>query len=119
MFYGMAAGASVQNPRSDPWSVIPGRPWRRPQGSVRPHLHRGLTMLRAFWERPIRRFTRGRQTARKAVWHGRFRPNLETLGDRIVPAVTSLFISSTGVLTVFGDNAANTITISRDTDGRI
>src|SRR5262249_150543 len=87
--------------------------------SVRSYLHRGQTMLRAFWERSTRRFTRARQTIRKTIWHGRFRPNLETLGDRIVPAVTGTFIPSTGVLTVFGSGGADALPIGRDATGAI
>ena len=47
----------------------------------------------------------------------RFQPALESLGDRIVPAVNAFF--NAGVLTVVGDAQANTIAISRDNAGRI
>ena len=46
-----------------------------------------------------------------------FQPALESLGDRIVPAVNAFF--NAGVLTVVGDAQANTIAISRDNAGRI
>jgi Ca2+-binding RTX toxin-like protein len=41
------------------------------------------------------------------------------LTDRISPAVTASFLSSAGVLTVFGDAADNTIVVSRDAAGNI
>jgi Ca2+-binding RTX toxin-like protein len=76
-------------------------------------------MLRAFWQKSIRRFTRGRRPTPKSVWHGRFSPRLETLADRIVPTVSAVFSSTGHTLTVFGDNANNTILISRDAAGTI
>jgi Ca2+-binding RTX toxin-like protein len=69
-------------------------------------------MLRKFWKLAGRR-----KTVPSSVWRGRFSPTLETLGDRIVPAVTASFSGST--LSVFGDAADNTITISRDAAGTI
>jgi Ca2+-binding RTX toxin-like protein len=48
-----------------------------------------------------------------------FFPSLEQLADRIVPAITATFRPSTGVLTVLGDSADNTITVSRDAGGHI
>src|SRR5262245_813847 len=42
---------------------------------------------------------------------------LETLAERITPAVNAIF--SSGVLTVFGDNLNNTIDVSRDAAGRL
>src|SRR3954447_4771647 len=86
---------------------------------------RGFTMLRAFWKQSIRRLTRDLRPAghprsgSKPVWHGRFSPRLETLGDRIVPAVTALFLPGAHTLTVFGDSADNTIIVSRDAAGAI
>jgi Ca2+-binding RTX toxin-like protein len=63
--------------------------------------------------RPVRR------PGRKQSNQGRFVPALEPLGDRILPSVTAFFVPAAGVLTVFGDAADNTITISRDAAGKI
>jgi Ca2+-binding RTX toxin-like protein len=76
-------------------------------------------MFRAFWKRTRRQSTRVSGTKPKSIWSGRFCPSLESLGDRIVPAVTATFNPPAHVLNVFGDSAANTITISRDAAGRI
>jgi Ca2+-binding RTX toxin-like protein len=76
-------------------------------------------MLRAFWKRSTRQSTRAPRPKPNSVWSGRFCPSLETLGDRIVPTVTATFIAPAHILNVFGDSAANTITISRDAAGRI
>jgi len=46
-------------------------------------------------------------------------PTVEPLGDRILPAVSAFFVPPAGVLTVLGDAADNSITISRDAAGRI
>ena len=46
-------------------------------------------------------------------------PAVEFLGDRILPAVTAVFVPSTGVLTVLGDAANNAIDISRNAAGAI
>ena len=43
----------------------------------------------------------------------------ETLGERITPAVNAFFTPGLGVLTVNGDNANNTIDISRNAAGQI
>src|SRR5262245_47065169 len=55
----------------------------------------------------------------KAQYQGRFLPGVESLHDRIAPAITAIFVQPTGLLTVFGDAADNTITISRDPAGQI
>lgn len=44
---------------------------------------------------------------------------LEHLGERITPAVNAFFASGVGVLTVNGDSANNTLTISRNAAGQI
>ena len=75
-------------------------------------------MLRMFWKRFVRKSAKGRPV-RKSVWHGRFCPVLETLGDRIVPTVTATFAPATHILTVTGDSAGNTIIVSRDAAGDI
>src|SRR5689334_20003928 len=76
-------------------------------------------MLRQFWNKSVRRLTRGPKPARKTPWQGRFLPALETLGERVLPAVTASFLPSAGILTVFGDAQNNAITISRDAAGKI
>ena len=49
----------------------------------------------------------------------RFTPGIEALDRRDVPAVVATFTPVTGVLSVFGDNLANTITVSRDAAGQL
>jgi Ca2+-binding RTX toxin-like protein len=49
----------------------------------------------------------------------RFVPNLEALGERILPSVTASFSSGTGVLSVLGDSRDNNIVVSRDAAGNI
>src|SRR5262245_32148466 len=44
---------------------------------------------------------------------------LETLGERITPAVNAFFTAATGTLTVSGDHAGNTIVVSHDATGQI
>jgi Ca2+-binding RTX toxin-like protein len=46
-------------------------------------------------------------------------PSLETLGERIAPAVTALFSPTAHTLSVFGDSLNNTIVVSRDAAGTI
>src|SRR5262245_35456970 len=60
-----------------------------------------------------------------ATRHRRPRPRsrlsvrLDELGARIVPAVTASFLPGAGILNVFGDAAANTITVSRNGAGTL
>jgi len=49
----------------------------------------------------------------------RLAPNLETLGERVLPAVTAVFIQPFGSLVVRGDGNDNSITVSRDAAGKI
>ncbi len=70
--------------------------------------------FRKFWQKVT---TRRPRLPRRSPWHGRFSPALETLAERIAPAVSAFF--SNGGLTVFGDNLDNTITISRDPAGTL
>jgi len=49
----------------------------------------------------------------------RFVPDLQSLGDRIVPAVVASFSPATGVLTVIGDSHGNFIIIERKPGGKI
>jgi hypothetical protein len=74
-------------------------------------------MFRVSWLRTLRRGTN--------LGHGRRRNHrqyrtlaIETLRERITPAVTALFSPGLGVLTVFGDSLDNTIEVSRDTAGQ-
>jgi Ca2+-binding RTX toxin-like protein len=57
----------------------------------------------------------GRQQANKS----RLRLTLETLDERIVPAVTASFTPGTGILSVLGDAGNNNIVVSRDAAGQI
>lgn len=74
-------------------------------------------MLRTYWQRTFGRYIPRTQTVRKKVWQNRFQPALDTLGERIVPAVTASF--SAGQLVVLGDAQDNNIVISRDAAGRL
>jgi Ca2+-binding RTX toxin-like protein len=59
------------------------------------------------------------RSGRKQPNRGRFVPALESLGDRILPAVTAFFAPPAGILTVLGDAGNNTIVVSRDAAGNI
>jgi hypothetical protein len=50
---------------------------------------------------------------------GRFAPALESLGDRVLPAVTATFFAADAVLSVVGDALDNTIVVSRSAAGTI
>ena len=63
--------------------------------------------------RPVRR------PVRKRVDHGRFRPQVETLAERVMPAVTATFSAAGAVLRVVGDALDNTVVVSRDAGGTI
>jgi Ca2+-binding RTX toxin-like protein len=58
------------------------------------------------------------QPARK-LWKGKCCLSFELLEDRINPAITATFTAATGLLSVVGDAANNTITVSRDAAGDI
>ena len=45
--------------------------------------------------------------------HARFLPAVESLADRVLPAVTATFLPNAGTLSVFGDAQDNTIVVSR------
>jgi len=49
----------------------------------------------------------------------RFVPDVESLGERVLPAVTATFSPGAGILSVIGDQLDNNIVISRDASGRI
>ena len=65
-----------------------------------------LSWIRRMLKNPSRPVAR---SGRKQPHQGRFAPSLEPLGDRILPAVTAIFIPPAGVLTVLGDAADNTV----------
>ena len=44
-------------------------------------------------------------------------PLCEALGDRLAPAVSAVFLPSSGILAVIGDDLNNTITVSRTASG--
>jgi Ca2+-binding RTX toxin-like protein len=75
-----------------------------------------LSWLRRMWKKTSRPVS---GSAQKQLHQGRFLPDLEELGDRILPAVTAFFIPQAGLLTVTGDAGDNTIAVSRDAAGRI
>ena len=63
--------------------------------------------------RPVRR------PVRTKIVRGRFRPQVEALGERVLPAVTATFSAADGMLTVLGDDQDNTVVVSRDAGGTI
>jgi Ca2+-binding RTX toxin-like protein len=76
-------------------------------------------MALTFWKQTLRRLFRARAPRRQEPGRGRFLPGLETLDERVLPAVTASFLPGPGILTILGDAADNTITISRDPAGKI
>src|SRR5262245_24261161 len=65
----------------------------------------------------MRRFTFFRQRSRMP--RRRFFPQLEALGDRIVPALTFPYDAATHTLDIVSDAASDSITASNDTAGNI
>jgi hypothetical protein len=63
--------------------------------------------------RPVRR------PVRKQVGLGRFRPQLEALAARVMPAITATFSAAGAELRVVGDALDNTVVVSRDAAGTI
>jgi Ca2+-binding RTX toxin-like protein len=59
------------------------------------------------------------RSGRKRPDPGHFRPALEPLDERVLPAVTATFLSAAHLLSIFGDSQNNTIVVSRDAAGRI
>ena len=57
--------------------------------------------------------------SRKRPARRTFAPELDSLSERILPAVTATFIPSVGLLSVTGDAQDNTILVSRNAAGRI
>lgn len=75
-------------------------------------------MSRWLFQALVRGFKK-RQHKSGTTPSGRVTLSLSALEAREVPAVTASFIPSAGVLSVFGDNLDNTITVSRDAAGDI
>ena len=75
-------------------------------------------MFRATWLYTLRRVA-SRRTRRPRNYRQNRTLAIETLRERITPAVTALFTPSVGLLTVFGDSLDNTIEVSRDAAGQI
>lgn len=72
-----------------------------------------------MWSKFFRRWLQ-RGYSRPAATTRPFTLGLESLGERVLPSITALFTPfGGGVLTVFGDGADNTISLSRDAAGRI
>ncbi len=63
-----------------------------------------------FWKRSAR----SDRPATPRGWPTAFRPTLEQLMDRVVPTVFPVLDPATGVLTVTGDNTAETISVQSD-----
>src|SRR5262245_37435173 len=59
------------------------------------------------------------RTGRKKPGPARFVPAVESLVERVLPAVTATFLPDAGTLAVFGDAQDNTITVSRDAAGNV
>jgi Ca2+-binding RTX toxin-like protein len=59
------------------------------------------------------------RTGRKKPGHARFVPAVESLVERVLPAVTATFLPGSSALSIFGDAQDNTITVSRDAAGKI
>jgi Ca2+-binding RTX toxin-like protein len=72
-------------------------------------------MLRALFRAMLR--GAARRAARETGRSPRFVPSLDGLERREVPAVVATF--SAGILTVFGDNLDNTVTVGRDAAGKL
>ncbi len=73
-----------------------------------------------MWSQFVQRWIRNGRPRRISTRPRSFSPQVESLGDRVMPAVTALFTPvAGGVLTVVGDAADNTITVSRDAAGKI
>src|SRR5262249_54482827 len=51
--------------------------------------------------------------------HRRFRPTVEPLAERVLPAITATFSPAGGTLRVVGDELDNAIVVSRDAAGTI
>ena len=75
-------------------------------------------MLHKFWKSLVRSGTFTSPKYSRKFPSRQVTPILEQLYERLAPAVTASFLPGAGVLSVFGDAADNTITISRNAAGR-
>src|SRR5262245_50906687 len=98
-------------------------PFRAPK--VRSFIRRSrVSRLRSVWGwlRRGKRKSAGNRLVlpriRTKVFHGRFRPKVEALAERVLPAITATF-SADGSLTVVGDALDNSIIVSRGAAGTI
>src|SRR5262249_5750083 len=79
-----------------------------------------LFMAASWMHRLLKKLARpGSRSRRHQHTQGRALPALESLADRILPAVTAVFLPRVGLLTVLGDAGNNNITLSRDAAGNI
>jgi Ca2+-binding RTX toxin-like protein len=62
---------------------------------------------------------RRRQRRPTHVWPLRLRPEVEPLGIRVVPTLTTSFVPATGLLTVTGDSAHESALLTKDASGNI
>jgi Ca2+-binding RTX toxin-like protein len=83
-----------------------------------PSLENSL-MLRSLWKLALRRLRRGNRPVRQLSNQRRYVPAMDTLGDRIVPAVTATFQPGAGVLSILGDSLNNNIAVSRNAAGNL
>src|SRR2546423_14428495 len=60
-----------------------------------------------------------RRPVRTKAHQCRFRPTLEPLAERVLPAATATFTAADGTLRVVGDALDNTIVVSRDAAGTL
>src|SRR5262245_2881685 len=66
-----------------------------------------LTRWYTYTVRPVRRPVR---TKARPGW---FRPKVEALAERVLPAVTAIFSAAAGQLRIVGDDQDNTVVVSR------
>ncbi len=59
------------------------------------------------------------RASRKLPIRRSFAPEIESLSERILPAVTATFIPAVGLLSILGDAQNNNIVVSRDAAGKI
>src|SRR5262245_300535 len=106
---GLAARQIPHRP-GQPAGVRSARPgWSRHRTADRTVLPaRSFVMDLKFWKRGLS----ARATAGSRSWPKSFRPCLEQLMDRVVPAVSFSF--SAGQLTIVSDDAADSIAVTND-----
>jgi Domain of unknown function (DUF4214)/RTX calcium-binding nonapeptide repeat (4 copies) len=76
-------------------------------------------MALSWLHRLVKKSRPASRPGRKKMGHGRFRPTVEALAERVLPAVTATFNGATGVLTVIGDELDNSLAVSRDAAGTL